>query len=56
MKYDTTNKQFSETDDLFKKCCEAANTKPCARQASKWRRQRGLAYNKLDEVSKCEPQ
>lgn len=38
-----TNKEFAATNDAFKSACEAHSVKPTARQASKWRRGRGLA-------------
>jgi hypothetical protein len=41
-----TNAAFAATDEGFKAACEKANTPATARQASKWLRQRGLAYTK----------
>jgi hypothetical protein len=38
------NKEFSEKDEHFKKCCENAEVKATARQASKFRMGKGLAY------------
>lgn len=38
-----TNREFSK-DKEFIECCERANVKPTARQASKFRNQQGLAY------------
>jgi hypothetical protein len=39
-----SNAVFAATDEYFKKCCETANVKPTSRQASKWRRHTGKAY------------
>lgn len=39
-----TNKQFSETNQFFQKCCEAVNLQPTSRQASKFRNKQGRAY------------
>lgn len=38
------NKSVME-NDTFLKACEAAGVTPTKRQASKWRRKRGLAFN-----------
>lgn len=38
-----TNREFSEKNELFKKCCELAHVEPTQRQASKFRMGRGLA-------------
>jgi len=38
------NREFAEKDEQFKKCCELAKVKPTKRQASKFRRGKGLAY------------
>jgi hypothetical protein len=38
------NNTFAATDSLFQKCCELAGIKPCGRQASKFRNQKGAAY------------
>jgi len=38
------NKTFSETDYLFKVACDLAKVEASARQASKWRRGKGAAY------------
>ena len=35
---------FAETDKAFINACGEADIKPTARQASKWRNKRGLAY------------
>jgi hypothetical protein len=45
-----TNKKFSETNAEFIEACRAANLKPTARQAGKWRDSRGLAnrYRKVN--------
>ena len=52
-----TNNEFSQKDSLFNKACLEAKLKPCGRQASKYRRQKGLAYKvslrlKKEEESK----
>jgi len=39
-----TNKEFAAVGDLFRKACTMAGIEPTARQASKWRRGFGLAY------------
>lgn len=39
-----SNKKFSVTIKVFKEHCEKAGVKPTARQASKWRRKVGRAY------------
>ena len=36
-----TNKEFAETDELFRKACELAGIPPTVRQASRWRSARG---------------
>jgi len=38
------NTHFAETNEEFRKCCEKAGIEPTARQASKWRNQRGRAF------------
>ena len=43
-KYDIHNIQFSKEDAAFLAACTKAGIKPCARQASKWRNKKGLAY------------
>jgi hypothetical protein len=40
-----TNAQFIQADAMFRRCCEAAEIKPTKRQASKYRRQKGLAFS-----------
>jgi len=39
-----TNAKFAETDQDFRKACEKADIKPTRRQASRWRRKKGLAW------------
>lgn len=39
-----TNSQFAANDQVFKKACEIAHVNPTKRQASKFRRKRGLAF------------
>jgi len=38
-----TNRQFKD-DVYFIRCCQGANIKPTKRQASKFRRGKGLAF------------
>ena len=40
-----TNKQFAETDVKFRAACEAVNIPPTARQASRFKRKMGKAFN-----------
>jgi len=39
-----TNKEFANSDAKFKKACEMAGIENTSKQASKYRRQFGLAY------------
>jgi ribosomal protein L32E len=39
-----TNELFASSNPEFLEACKKADLKPTARQASKWRRQMGLAY------------
>jgi hypothetical protein len=39
-----TNESFAATNEEFKAACESAEIKPTGRQASKFRRHRGLAW------------
>ena len=39
-----TNLEFSKEDQAFKKACTQAKIKPTKRQAGKYRRKCGLAY------------
>lgn len=41
---EVTNRQFSKTDKNFLSACEKAGVEPTARQASKYRNKKGLAY------------
>lgn len=38
-----SNNEFTQSNELFKKCCELSDIKPTSRQASKFRRGFGLA-------------
>lgn len=38
------NKKFAETDKAFISACEKVGIKNTARQASKWRSKKGLAF------------
>lgn len=40
----TTNREWARENNLFRKACEIAGIPPKGRQASKYRRQKGLAY------------
>lgn len=40
-----TNREFAGTDTQFKSACESEKIKPTKRQASKYRRKEGIAYN-----------
>ena len=39
-----TNLHFATNDEIFKLSCDLAKIKPTARQASRYRRGKGLAY------------
>jgi len=39
-----TNREFAKENKLFRKACEIAVINPTGRQASKFRKHRGLAY------------
>jgi len=39
-----TNKEFAKSNEGFQEACERVELKPTTRQASKWRRQKGLAW------------
>ncbi len=39
-----TNKEFSETDDVFRAACVKAKIMPTTRQASKWKMKKGKAW------------
>lgn len=39
-----TNKKFAEMDEAFKNACIKANIQPTKRQASKFRRGKGIAF------------
>lgn len=41
-----SNKKFAKSDEAFRKACEKVETKPTARQASKFRNKTGKAYLK----------
>jgi len=43
--YEVSNRQFTE-NPLFRKACSLSGVSPTKRQASKWRNQRGEAYDK----------
>ncbi len=42
--YSESNAHFAKNNALFRRACELAKVEPTARQASKWRNQRGRAY------------
>jgi hypothetical protein len=39
-----SNKNFAENDKKFRSACTKANINPTARQASKYRNKKGIAY------------
>lgn len=39
-----TNREYAEKDKAFKEACKRAGINPTTRQASKYRRGKGLAY------------
>lgn len=41
-----TNKEFAANDTKFKAACEKASVEATARQASKYRNEKGSAYKK----------
>ena len=40
----STNREFVKENKLFRKACEIASINPTSRQASKFRRHKGIAY------------
>lgn len=46
-----THKEFAETDDFFKKCCEAAGVPNTKRQASKYKMGKGKAFAKRTHLN-----
>lgn len=47
-----TNRTFSQTNGRFQNGCELAGIKVTPRQASKWRQQKGAAYNAYQKNKK----
>lgn len=45
-----TNKDFAKDIQMFIKACTAVNISPTARQASKWRMKKGLAYKAANHL------
>lgn len=45
--YNTTNWEFAQNNGKFRKDCELVGINPTARQASKYRRGLGAAYNAI---------
>lgn len=45
-----TNASFAATDEGFKNACQRAGVEPTARQASKWFRKMGRAYEAQREI------
>ena len=43
-KVEKSNEEFAQQDVAFNKACNAANVKPTARQASKFRNKKGMAW------------
>jgi len=50
MRFSTTNAHFAKTDKVFQQACESVEIKPTARQASKYRNKRGLAFKRIKTV------
>jgi hypothetical protein len=44
-RYDISNEKFAKEDQQFQNACSKVGIKPTARQASKWRNKKGLAYH-----------
>ena len=44
-KYEQCNDAFAKTNQEFQDACSKVDVKPTRRQASKWRRKLGKAYN-----------
>lgn len=44
------NREFAEQQEGFQACCKAVDLKPTVRQASKFRREEGLAYKEGMEI------
>jgi len=44
-----TNREFTK-DKFFRKCCEFANVLPTTRQASKYRRDKGSAFEMSSHI------
>ena len=42
--FQMTNKEFSQSVKSFISACEVAGIRPTARQAAKWRKKKGKAY------------
>ena len=47
-----TNREVAAHDPFFRRCCEVAGIQPSKRQASKWGRRSGLAYNARAEAQR----
>ena len=45
-----TNREFAKTNMEFGEACKRVKLKPTTRQASKWRRKKGLAWKKQTEL------
>lgn len=45
-----TNAHYAKSVPVFIEACSIAKTEPCARQASKYRMKRGLAYSNRIEA------
>jgi len=46
--FQMTNKEFAITVKSFKSACLGAGTLPTARQAAKWRKKKGKAYQHVN--------
>ncbi len=48
--YGSEAKDIAANDKTFQAACAAASVKPTKRQASKWRRKMGAAYNAVQSI------
>ena len=50
---DMTNREFAVKDSCFKECCLKVGIEPTSRQAGKFRRKKGLAYQYHTRLKGC---
>ena len=48
-----TNREFAAKDSCFKECCSKVGVEPTSRQAGKFRRKKGLAYQHHARLKSC---